>query len=195
MGDGAANQGQVYESFNFAALHKLPIIFLVENNLYGMGTSVQRASATPDFYTRGHYIPGIMYDGQNVLHTREIFKFAKKYVQEKGPLVVEAVTYRYQGHSASDPGKSYREASEVTKVKDERDPITRVIGWLLSNGLATEDEIKKIETDIAAEVTKENEIAKAAPFPAPEALYSQIYDSENVFVRGTELANSKFVTK
>jgi len=195
MGDGAANQGQVYESFNLAALHKLPIIFLVENNMYGMGTSVARASATSEFYTRGHYIPGIQFDGQNVLQSRETFKFAKKYAQEKGPILVEAMTYRYQGHSASDPGKSYRQSSEIDKVKEERDPIKKVNQWLLKLGWATEQELSQIEQEITAFVAKENEVAKSAAFPEPQDMFTQVFDDENTFIRGTELAISRNIPR
>jgi len=192
MGDGAANQGQVYESFNLAALHKLPIIFLVENNKYGMGTPVERASATSDFYTRGHYIPGVQFDGMNVLQSRETFKFAKEFVLKNGPLVVEAQTYRYQGHSASDPGTSYRQKSEVDRVKNTNDPIANVYNLLTSYGLASDEEIKAIEQDINDVVDRDNQLAMASPTPAPEDLFSDIY-SEEGFVRGVELASSRVI--
>jgi len=160
-----------------------------------MGTSVARASATSEFYTRGHYIPGIQFDGQNVLQSRETFKFAKKHAQENGPIVVEAMTYRYQGHSASDPGKSYRQTSEVDKVKEERDPIKKVSQWLQRLGWATEQEITQIEQEITAFVAKENEVAKAAPFPEPQDMFTQVTLEEDTFIRGTELAISRNIPR
>jgi len=191
MGDGAANQGQVYESFNLAALHKLPCIYLVENNKYGMGTAVHRASATPEFYTRGHYIPGIQFDGMNVLQCREAMKFAVHYAKEQGPILLEALTYRYQGHSMSDPGITYRTREEVDGVKKNFDPITLVHRWLVDNQLATEEELKTLENQIIAEVSEALKFATDSPSPTEQDLWSQIFVEENIFVRGTELAKSK----
>lgn len=108
-GDGAANQGQLFEACNIAGLWKLPIIYLCENNTYGMGTSQDRAAHNTNFYQRGDKIPGIKIEAQNILTVREIMKWAGKYVQDNGPLFIEASTYRYHGHSMSDPGVSYRD--------------------------------------------------------------------------------------
>lgn len=108
FGDGAANQGQLFEAANMAHLWKLPAIFVCENNKYGMGTSVTRSSMNPNFYTRGDQIPGIRAQGNNVFEVKEVMKFAKKYAIEKGPIFVEFLCYRYHGHSMSDPGVSYR---------------------------------------------------------------------------------------
>lgn len=190
MGDGAANQGQVYESINLAALHQLPCIFLVENNRYGMGTSVSRASATPEFYTRGNYIPGIQFDGMNVFQARETMKFAKKYALEKGPIMLEANTYRYGGHSMSDSGVSYRTRDEVDQVKATSDPIGKVHRWLVSNELATEEELKAIEKQIKEEVKQAFAQAKEDPVPTPEDMWTNVLAESNFFIRGTELANS-----
>jgi len=190
MGDGAANQGQVYESFNLAAIHKLPCIFLVENNQYAMGTSVERSSATPDFYTRGHYIPGIQFDGMDVLQARETMRFAKKYALENGPILLEAMTYRYQGHSMSDPGTTYRTRDEVDKVRTSRDPITKVHNWLVDNKFATEQELKEIENDIKGKVDAAFKEAKEAPWPPPSELFTNVTVEEG-FVRGVELPLSR----
>jgi len=142
MGDGAANQGQVYEAYNMAAVWKLPIAFVVENNQYGMGTSIERASATKEFYTRGDYIPGIQVDGMDVLAVKECGKFVVDYLKKHGPLIVEAKTYRYQGHSMSDPGTTYRTRDEVQKMRETRDPIELTRGRLLRFNFATEEELK-----------------------------------------------------
>ena len=122
-GDGAANQGQLFEASNIAGLWKLPMIYICENNTYGMGTSQDRAAHNTNFYTRGDKIPGLKIEAQNVLMVRETIKWAGKFVQEHGPLFLEAFTYRYHGHSMSDPGISYRDKSEVQEVRASRDPI------------------------------------------------------------------------
>jgi len=192
MGDGAANQGQVYEAINMAAIYKLPCVFLVENNKYAMGTSVERSSATPDFYTRGNYIPGIQFDGMNVFQARETMKYAKKYALEHGPILLEAMTYRYQGHSMSDPGSTYRTRDEVDNVKNTRDPITKVNAWLVDSKLSTQEELKEIENEIKSKVDAAVEEAKASPMPAPGDMFTHVLVEEG-FVRGTELVNGRKV--
>jgi len=189
FGDGAANQGQVYESFNLAAIHKIPVIFLVENNHYGMGTSVERASATPHFYTRGGYVPGIQFDGMNVLAAREVGKFARKYALEKGPILLEAMTYRYKGHSMSDPGTTYRTRDEVDGVRKTSDPITQVHHWLVDNGMATAEELDAITEAIKKDADEAVLFATNSPWPTKDDLYTQVYH-ERVPVRGIELSQS-----
>eukprot|EP01125_Pyxidicula_operculata_P011111 TRINITY_DN3626_c0_g1_i1.p1 TRINITY_DN3626_c0_g1~~TRINITY_DN3626_c0_g1_i1.p1 ORF type:complete len:391 (+),score=106.60 TRINITY_DN3626_c0_g1_i1:67-1239(+) len=189
MGDGAANQGQVYEAYNLSKVHKSPIIYLVENNKYAMGTPISVASATEDFYTRGHYIPGIQFDGMDVLATKEVSKFAVEYAKTEGPIILEAMTYRYTGHSKSDPGTTYRTREEVDTMRKNADPINKVKHWILSNNLATEDELKQITDAIIKEVDEAVEFANNAPWPEKKDLYTDVY-VEDVPVRGVELSNS-----
>lgn len=178
FGDGAANQGQIYEASNMASLWKLPALFIVENNLYGMGTSVERASANTQFYTRGHPAPGLRIDGQNILVVREIFKWAKQWSIENGPLWIEIMTYRYHGHSMSDPGISYRNREEVTQVRNFNDPIEKVKGMLLENGEISEKEIETMEKQIREEINQVALLAKEDPWPQPSDLITDIYDKD-----------------
>lgn len=141
-GDGAANQGQVFESYNMAYLWKLPVIFVCENNNYGMGTSAERSSSNTDYYTRGDVLPGIWVDGMDILAVRSATMFAREYAVTQGPLLIETNTYRYSGHSMSDPGTSYRTRDEVQEVRAKRDPITSFKETCIENGLLTADEIK-----------------------------------------------------
>lgn len=151
-GDGAANQGQIFEAANMAALWKLPIAFICENNLYGMGTSNERASANTKYYAKLDTIPGFMCDAQNVLMVRETTKWTKQYCIDNGPISIEYRTYRYHGHSMSDPGTTYRTRDEIKHVRDYRDPINLVKLMLLENSWATEKEMKEIEKGIRASI-------------------------------------------
>jgi len=185
-GDGAANQGQIFEAFNLAKIHDIPAIYVCENNQYGMGTSVERASATPDFYTRGQFIPGIRYNGMNVLQSRETAKYAVNYAKTVGPILLEAKTYRYKGHSMSDPGTTYRTREEVDAMRNDSDPILQVESWLISNGWATQEELKAISKEITQRVEEAVAFAQSSPEPAPSSLFTHVGASEDTIIRGTE---------
>ena len=135
-----------------AALWKLPCVFLCENNLYGMGTSNERAAANTNYYTRGDPIPGFKIDAQNVLIVRETMKWTKNYCIKNGPMFIEYRTYRYHGHSMSDPGITYRTRDEIKHVRDYRDPIGLVKHMLLENNWSTEKELKDIEKEIRVSI-------------------------------------------
>ena len=176
FGDGASNQGQVYESFNMAALWKLPIIYIIENNKYGMGTSVARASANPALHERGYAygIPGETVDGMDVLAVIEAGRKAGEHVRaEMGPYILEMETYRYRGHSMSDPAK-YRSKEEVQKMRTERDPIESLKKRLLDGGVADEDALKATDREIRAIVNEAADFAQESPEPDPAELYTDI---------------------
>jgi pyruvate dehydrogenase E1 component alpha subunit len=187
-GDGAANQGQLYEAMNMSALWKLPIIFVCENNQYGMGTSKGRSSANSDYYTRGHYIPGVKVDGMNALNVREATRFAKAWALENGPIVMEMDTYRYHGHSMSDPGITYRNRDEVAGVRKTRDPIERAKRYLQELELADAAELKTIEQGVREEVEDAVNFAKEAAEPSRDLLFQDIYvgQSEQFFIRACD---------
>jgi pyruvate dehydrogenase E1 component alpha subunit len=176
FGDGAANQGQVYEAFNMASLWKLPIIYVIENNKYGMGTSVQRASATTELYRRGEVfgIPGVHVNGMNVLEVRAAGEKVVEHVRGgNGPYVMELETYRYRGHSMSDPAK-YRTKEEVTKMRKESDPIDTLRSHLFDNKLADEAQLKEIDREIKAIVAEAADFAQQSPEPDPAELYTDV---------------------
>ncbi|HEY0028255.1 MAG TPA: pyruvate dehydrogenase (acetyl-transferring) E1 component subunit alpha [Allosphingosinicella sp.] len=175
FGDGAANQGQVYESFNMAELWKLPIIYVIENNQYAMGTSVNRASAEDQLYKRGESfrIPGIQVDGMDVLAVRGAATTALEWVRAgKGPILLELKTYRYRGHSMSDPAK-YRSREEVQSVRDKSDPIEAVKRELAAAGVE-EAELKKLDADIKRLVSEAADFAEQSPEPDAAELYTDI---------------------
>ncbi len=175
FGDGAANQGQVYESFNMAELWKLPVIYVIENNQYAMGTSVNRASAEDQLYRRGESfrIPGIQVDGMDVLACRGAAEEALKWVRAgKGPLILEMKTYRYRGHSMSDPAK-YRSREEVQAVRDKSDPIEHC-KKLLEDAGVKEEEFKKIEAEVRKAVNESADFAESTPEPDPKELYTDV---------------------
>ncbi len=175
FGDGAANQGQVYESFNMAELWKLPIIFVIENNQYAMGTSVNRASAEDQLYRRGESfrIPGIQVDGMDVLACRGAAEEAIAWVRAgKGPVILEMKTYRYRGHSMSDPAK-YRTRDEVQAVRDKSDPIDHVKKLLDAQGV-TEADLKTLEQDIRKIVNEAADFAEQTPEPDAADLYTDV---------------------
>merc|ERR550532_1180453 len=172
----AANQGQVFETYNIAALWKLPCIFICENNQYGMGTAVERSSASTDYYARGDYIPGIYVDGMDVLSVREATKWALEYCRSgNGPLVMEMKTYRYFGHSMSDPGTSYRTRDEVQEVRKSRDPLLLLKSKAIDNGLLSEADITAMDKEARKIVDKAQEVARAAPQPDLSECYTEVY--------------------
>jgi pyruvate dehydrogenase E1 component alpha subunit len=177
LGDGAANQGQVYESFNMSELWKLPVVFVIENNRYAMGTSVSRSSAQTDFSRRGlsFNIPGKQVDGMDVRAVRAAAEEALTWCRSgKGPTILEMMTYRYRGHSMSDPAK-YRTKEEVDKVRTEHDPIEQVRKRLLDRKWAAEDELKKIDASVRAVVNEASEFATHDPEPDAAELYTDVY--------------------
>jgi pyruvate dehydrogenase E1 component alpha subunit len=177
FGDGATNQGQVYEAFNMAALWRLPVVYVIENNKYGMGTSVERAAAGgTELYRRGeaYGIPGEQVDGMDVLAVRAAGDQAVAHAREHGPIILEALTYRYRGHSMSDPAK-YRSREEVQGVRTERDPIDRLRKGMLDEGVAGEETFKTIDKEIRAIVNEAASFAQDSPEPDPEELGKDVY--------------------
>jgi pyruvate dehydrogenase E1 component alpha subunit len=175
FGDGAANQGQVYESFNMAELWKLPVIYVIENNRYAMGTAINRSSATVDLSRRGvsFNIEGEQVDGMDVRAVKAAGERAVKGCREgKGPYILEMLTYRYRGHSMSDPAK-YRTREEVDKMRMEHDPIEQVRHRLLQKGMS-EDALKKIDAEVRAKVNEAGEFATHDPEPDPSELYTDV---------------------
>jgi pyruvate dehydrogenase E1 component alpha subunit len=176
FGDGAANQGQVYESFNMAKLWKLPVVFIIENNKYAMGTSIERSAATTDFSHRGasFAIPGEQVDGMDVRAVKDAGDRVVKWVRSgNGPYILEMLTYRYRGHSMSDPAK-YRTREEVQKMREEHDPIEQVRRRLLEGKLASEDEMKTIDADIRNIVNGAAEFAQSDPEPDESELWTDV---------------------
>ena len=177
FGDGAANQGQVYETFNMAALWKLPVIFVIENNQYAMGTAQERSTSSPEIYTRGDSfgIKGEAVDGMDVVAVRDAgVKAAAHCRAGKGPYILEIKTYRYRGHSMSDPAK-YRTREEVQKMRAQRDPIESIRSLLVSEKLSTEEEIKIIDKEIKEIINSCAEYAKKSPEVPAEELWTDIY--------------------
>lgn len=175
FGDGASNQGQVYESFNMAELWKLPVIYVIENNQYAMGTSVNRASSEDQLFRRGESfrIPGIQVDGMDVLACRGAAEEALAWVRSgKGPIILEMKTYRYRGHSMSDPAK-YRSRDEVQAVRDKSDPIDHAKKELEAAGV-TEAELKSIEQEIRRIVNEAADFAESTAEPDPSELYTDV---------------------
>ncbi|HJS30983.1 MAG TPA: pyruvate dehydrogenase (acetyl-transferring) E1 component subunit alpha [Alphaproteobacteria bacterium] len=176
LGDGAVNQGQVYESFNMAALWKLPVIYVIENNKYGMGTSAERASASTEFYRRGdaYGIPGEQVDGMSVVAVREAAAMAVAQARAgKGPYILEMQTYRYRGHSMSDPAK-YRSKEEVEKMRQQHDPIEQLAKQLIADGHVDEAALKKIDREVKDIVSAAAEFAQNSPEPDPSELFTDV---------------------
>jgi pyruvate dehydrogenase E1 component alpha subunit len=177
FGDGASNQGQVFESFNMAKLWKLPVIYVIENNQYGMGTSVARASAATNLATRGsaHDIPGEQVDGMDIRAVKAAAEKAVKWCREgNGPIILEMLTYRYRGHSMSDPAK-YRTKEEVDKYRTEHDPIEQVRARLLAKKWSSEDAMKKFDTEVRIVVNEAAEFATHDAEPDASELFTDVY--------------------
>ena len=176
FGDGAVNQGQVYESFNIASLWKLPVVYVVENNKYGMGTAIARASASTELCRRGdaYGIPGDKINGMDV---QEVHAAAEKAVAHaragKGPYILEMETYRYRGHSMSDPAK-YRSKEEVSKIRQEQDPIDNLRKQLLDENILDEAALKEIDREVKVIVTEAADFSQTSPEPDPSELYTDI---------------------
>lgn len=174
-GDGAANQGQVFEAYNLASIWKLPVIFICENNKYAMGTSVERSTLDSEFYKRGGVIPGLRVNAMDVLAVRQALKFGQRYCLKHGPLVMEFETYRYQGHSMSDPGTSYRTREEISAVRKDRDPPKLLARQLAQVGIDPL-QLKSIDDRVKQLVDDEAELAINDPIPSVQSdLYTNIY--------------------
>ena len=176
FGDGASNQGQVYESFNMAELWKLPVVYIIENNRYAMGTSISRSSATTDLSKRGlsFNIPGEQVDGMDVRAVKAAGEKAVSCCRAgEGPYILEMLTYRYRGHSMSDPAK-YRTREEVEKVRTMQDPIEQVRARLIEKKWASDDDLKKIDAEVRAIVNEAAEFATNDPEPDPSELWTDV---------------------
>ncbi|CAG7936761.1 unnamed protein product [Penicillium nalgiovense] len=182
-GDGASNQGQVFEAFNMAKLWNLPVLFGCENNKYGMGTSASRSSALTEYYKRGQYIPGLKVNGMDVLATKAAVQYSKNHaITGNGPLVLEYVTYRYGGHSMSDPGTTYRSREEIQRMRSTHDPIAGLKQKMLEWGVTSEEELKGLDKTARANV--DAEVAEAEKMPVPDNTARILF--EDIYVRGSE---------
>lgn len=174
-GDGAANQGQVFEVYNMAALWKLPCLFICENNKYGMGTAISRAAANTHFYQRCEYIPGVRADGNDIFAVMAVTQYAREWILGgNGPLIIEFDTYRYAGHSMSDPGLAYRTPDEVKLMRETRDPISFLAKWMVDNGITTHDELKEVTKKAHKQVDAILEKCKEAPDTEQAELYKDV---------------------
>ncbi|MCU7611761.1 pyruvate dehydrogenase (acetyl-transferring) E1 component subunit alpha [Anaplasma capra] len=177
LGDGAMNQGQVYESLNMAALWKLPVVYVVENNEYAMGTAVTRSSSVPELYKRGEGcgVPGRQVDGMDVFAVIEEAENAAEQCRKgHGPILLEMKTYRFRGHSMSDPAK-YRTRQEVEEVRDKRDPLCRLREYILKHSITPESTLEDFETEVRGEVNEAVEFAQSSPEPPVTELYTDVY--------------------
>ncbi|KAI4493126.1 hypothetical protein M0802_009676 [Mischocyttarus mexicanus] len=183
-GDGAASQGQIFEAWNISKLWNLPAVYICENNQYAMGTAIHRHSANTKFYTRGDLIPGIKVDGMKVVDVREAIKFARDYAISNGPIILEVDTYRYYGHSMSDPGVGYRTREEIKSVQTEQDPILLFTKLLIDNEMINQQEVDEIRKTIYKEVDAEAELAKADPWPELTEIGKDVYSKPLEKLRG-----------
>lgn len=189
-GDGASNQGQVFEAYNMAKLWNLPCVFVCENNQYGMGTSAARSSMNTEYYKRGDLIPGLQVNAMDILAVHRAVEYSKQHTtSNKGPLLLEMVTYRYGGHSMSDPGTTYRTREEIQHMRSSRDPITGLKNQIMEWDVATEDELKEIDKVARKEVDQAVEEAKASPVPdASRDMWTDVYFAGTAppYMRGRE---------
>jgi len=189
-GDGASNQGQIFEAFNMAKLWSLPAVFICENNKYGMGTSAERSSSNTAYYTRGDLIPGVQINAMDILAVRRGIEYAKEWTTSgKGPLLLEMVTYRYGGHSMSDPGTTYRTREEIQNMRSKNDPIMGLKSRILEWGVMTEQDLKQLDKDAREEVDAAVEEAKKSPAPDPEKdMWTDVYfrGTAPEYLRGRE---------
>ncbi|KAI8142116.1 putative PDA1-pyruvate dehydrogenase alpha chain precursor [Fennellomyces sp. T-0311] len=186
-GDGASNQGQVYEAFNMAALWKLPCVFVCENNQFGMGTAADRASASTEYYTRTNYIPGIKVNGMDPVAVYRACQWAKEHaVSGKGPVILELATYRFVGHSVNDDGSGYRNSEEVEKVRASSDPMVTFANTIIKHGVATKEHLRALESHARTYVAEARQQAEEAPEPSMDEFFTDIYipGSEPGVVRG-----------
>ncbi|KAI7866411.1 dehydrogenase E1 component-domain-containing protein [Spinellus fusiger] len=193
-GDGASNQGQVFEAFNMAKLWDLPCVFVCENNKYGMGTSANRSSASTKYFTRGDYIPGIYVNGMDALAVYRACQWAKEWtVSGNGPLVMELATYRYGGHSMSDPGTTYRTREEIQHMRSTSDPITGLKQIIIEHGLASEADLKAIDKEARKIVDAAAVEAEESPEPDMKEFFTNVYipGSEPKTIRGRVPSESK----
>ena len=193
-GDGAANQGQLYESANMASIWKLPVIYICENNNYAMGTSVERSSAGgSDFHKKIYNVPGIATSGQDIFAVRETMKFAKKFVIENGPIAINFRTYRYHGHSMSDPGLTYRTREEVQNKRKTFDPLLITRQLILDNGVMTEADLKKLDIEVKDTVNEEIAKAKKGKKLGTDTLLEDVYaPGSNIYIRAPNYEDSVF---
>nr|CCC94302.1 putative pyruvate dehydrogenase E1 component alpha subunit [Trypanosoma congolense IL3000] len=186
-GDGAANQGQVFEAMNIAALQRIPVIFCCENNHFGMGTREDRAAFQPQMYRRGDYIPGLRVDGMDVLAVQEGTRWAKEWcLSGKGPVVLEMDSYRYVGHSMSDPDSQYRTKNDIQEVRKTRDCIQKMKEFMVREGIMTDDEMTQLEKDVKKEVDKQLPTAEKQAMTSVDELFKDIYTGETYEHRTTQ---------
>jgi len=188
-GDGASNQGQVFEAYNMAKLWNLPVVFVCENNKYGMGTSAKRSSMNTEYFKRGDVIPGLQVNGMDIIASHQAVKYAREWTTSgKGPLLLEFVTYRYGGHSMSDPGTTYRTREEIQRMRSTQDPIKGLQRYLEEWGVASEEQLKSIDKSAKAHVDQAVEEAKTSPEPTTKDLWTDIYyqGTEPPYMRGRE---------
>lgn len=191
FGDGSVNQGQFLEAANMAGLWKLPMVYVIENNRYGMGTSVQRSNFHLPIYSKFRSFPGINIDGMDVFTVREYTRFIKEYVIKNGPLLLEIDTYRYQGHSMSDPGISYRNKEEIADVRKKRDNIDRLKNVILTKTNVQEKDLKVIEKEVRDQIDLVVEKCLSDPLPEPNELFTDLYvHQKDMFIRGAVLEES-----